>query len=181
MDWSTLIVVAVCVPLLKLILNLVRYLQLRRYLSKYKKWHASRDEKFLESKAQVVKLVRDAGVDDQHLNVSEHVGGGNLRVFKASVLDNFPHFESDMSSAAQRLMREAIGAYRARMIEAFSPIYWVESVLYLPRTVLRYLDLPAEGTGAKIAQLVWWIIGVLLTTALALYTPEIRKFIEGLF
>lgn len=186
MDWfsndvATLVVVVACLPLLKFVLNLVRYLRIKRYLSKYKKWHASRDERFLESKAQVVKLVKDAGVADQRISVSELVGYGSYQVRDASVLDNFPHLRQDMSTAAQRLMREAIGAYRARMLEALSPLYWIESVLYLPRTVLRYLDLPAEGTRAKILQVVWWIVGAVSTTALALYAVEIRTFIEGLF
>lgn len=121
-DWlsgemALLLYVLAALLLLRFIINLVRLLRTKRYLTRYKKWHASRDEKFLEFKAQVVKLVKDAGVDDQRINVSEHVGYGNLRVSQASVLDNFPHLSQDMSSAAQRLMREAIGTYRSRMWE----------------------------------------------------------------
>lgn len=186
MDWfpnelTTLLIVAACLLLLKFVLNLVRYLRTKRYLAKYKKWHASRDEKFLESKAQVVKLVRDAGVDDQHISVSQHVGYGNLQVTQASVLDNFPHLSQDMSTAAQRLLREAIGTYRARMLETFNPLYWLETLVYLPRELLSYLGVPAESLFIKVLQVFWWILGLMTTTALALFRPELRAFIERWF
>ena len=95
-----------------------------------------KEEKFLESRSQVVELVNDAGVSDQNVTMSQPVGYGNLQVRNASVLDNFPHLSVEMSSAAQRLMREATGVYRGRRWQTFNPLYWVEFLIYLPREVL---------------------------------------------
>lgn len=84
MDWFsnevlTVIILIAGLLLLKFVLNLTRFLRTKRYLTKYKKWHSSRDEKFLESKAQVKRLLRDAGVDDARISVSQHVGYGHLQ------------------------------------------------------------------------------------------------------
>ncbi len=177
-DVRIMAVVIVSLLLLKFVLNLARFVRMKRYLEKYKKWHSTRDEKFLESKSQVVRLVRDAGVSDQRISVSEHVGYGNLRVTEASVMDNFPHLSQDMSSAAQRLMREAIGTYRARMRETFNPLYWIEYLVYLPREVLDYLGVPAESIFVKVLQIVWWAIGTILSLLYVVYRPEIRVLIE---
>src|SRR5919107_5355397 len=99
MDWLSAIILFACLLSLKFILNLSRFLRMKRYLSKYKRWHSARDEKFLEPKAQVIRLLRDAGVDDAHISVSQLVGYGHLQVFRASVLDNFPQLDREMSSA----------------------------------------------------------------------------------
>ena len=61
-DVATLIVVIACLLALKFVLNVVRFLRMKRYLRRYKQWHATGDEKFLESKAQVVQLLKDARV-----------------------------------------------------------------------------------------------------------------------
>jgi hypothetical protein len=184
MDWfatdvKTLIVVAACLLLLKFFLNLSRFIRMNRYLRKYKKWHSSRDEKFLESKGQVIRLLKEAGVNDARISVSQPVGPYQLQVIQASVLDNFPQLDRDMSSAAQRLMREAIGIYRARMLETFNPRYWIEFLIYLPREVLGFLGVPAEKLSVKISQLVWWIIATLLSLLVVLYRPEIKTVVSG--
>jgi hypothetical protein len=185
-DWlsnemALLLYVLAALLLLKFIVNLVRLLRTKWYLRRYKRWHSSRDEKFLESKSQVVQLLRDAGVHDGRISVSQPVGYGHLQVTQASVLNNFPSLDSDMSTAAQRLMREAIGTYRARMWETFNPLYWTESLIYLPREVLGYLGVPAESVFVKALQLVWWVIATLLNLLLVLYRPELRAFMESWF
>lgn len=186
MDWlsnevTTLLIVAVCLLLLKFVLNLVRFFRIKRYLTRYKRWHASRDEKFLESKSQVVKLLQDAGIRDHRITVSQPVGYGNLQVIQVSIMDNFPDLSQDMSTPAQRLMREAIGTYRARMLQTFNPLYWIESLIYLPREVLGYLGVPAENIVVRIGQLLWWALTTLLAFLLVVYRPELKAFMEGLF
>lgn len=100
---------------------------------------------------------------------------------KVSVFANFPNSREDFAAPLLAMFLESIGTYRARMLESLNPLYWIEAIVYLPRTVMGYLDLPTKGTGIKILQLVWWIVCAASTTALALYTPEIRTFLEGLF
>ena len=177
----TLLIVAACLLLLKFVLNLTRYLRIKRYLTKYKKWLYSRDMKFLETKAQVVRLLKEADVKDGRVSVSQEVGYGHLQVAQVSILDNFPNLDQGISDGTQRMFYEAIGTYRARMLDTFNPLYWIESLIYLPRELLSYLGVPAESVVVKIGQVVWWILALALTTVLALYRPELRTFVEGLF
>lgn len=182
MDWTILLIVAACVPLLRFVLNFSKYLRTRWYYWRYKKWlSSSQGMKLRESSGQVVKLFKEAGVKDSHVSVAQHIGFGKLSIKEVSVFANFPNSREDFAAPFLAMFLQAIGTYRARMFESLNPLYWIEAVIYLPRTVLCYLDLPAEGTGAKILQLAWWIAGAVSTTALALYAREIRTFIEGLF
>jgi len=182
MDWSTLIVVAACVPLLRFVLNFSKYLRTRWYYWRYKRWlQSSQGMKLRESRGQVVKLFREAGVEDSFVSHAQHIGYGKLSIKEVSVFANFPNSREDFAAPLLAMFLESIGTYRARMLESLNPLYWIEAIVYLPRTVMGYLDLPTKGTGIKILQLVWWIVCAASTTALALYTLEIRTFLEGLF
>ncbi len=174
----TLLVVAACLLLLKFVLNLSKYLRTRWFHWRYKKWLSSHNMKLRESKAQVVKLFRDAGVKDSYVSVANPIGYGQLSVKEASVFDNFPNARKDFAHPILGMFREAIGTYRARMLETFSPFYWLDTLILLPREVLGYLGVPAENVVVKIGQVVWWVAGLLLTTLLALYRPELRALIE---
>ena len=186
MDWlsgdvRTLLIIAACVPLLRFVLNLSKYLRTRWYYRRYKKWlSTSQGMKLRESRGQVVKLFKGAGVEDSFVSVAQHIGYDKLSVKEVSVFGNFPNSRDDFAAPFIAMFLEAKGTYRARMLESLNPLYWIEAIIYLLRTLLGYLDLPAEGTGVKILQLVWWIVGAVSTTALALYAAEIRTFIEGL-
>lgn len=186
MDWlsndvATLIIVAACLLLLKFVLNLSKYLRTRWYQWRYRKWLSSQGMKLRESRAQVVKLFKEAGVKDSYVSVANEIGYGKLSIKEASVFDNFPNSREDFAYAILAMFREAVGTYRARMLETFSPLYWIEAIINLPREVLGYLGVPAESVVVKILQILWWIAGLALTTLLALYRPELKTFIESWF
>ena len=177
-DMVRLLYVLVCLLLLKFVINLVKYFRTRWYLSRYIKWLSSTDAKLLESKAQVVHLLKDAGVEDSYVGVAQPVGWGYLQTSNASVFANFPNERKDFAQVMHSMFREAIGTYRARMIETFNPLYWLEWLINLPREVLGYLGVPAESVLVKILQIVWWAVGAILSLLYVLYKAEIRTFIE---
>lgn len=132
-----------------------------------------------ESRAQVVRLFKGDGVKDSHVSVANHIGYGRLSIKEASVFDNFPNAREDFAYPTLAMFREAIGTYRSRMLEAFSPLYWLETLIHLPREVLGYLGVSAESVFVKAAQIVWWVMGTLLSLLFVLYRPEIRTVISG--
>ena len=56
--------------LLRFIINLSRFLRTKRYLARYHKWLENPDDKLLESRAQVRKLLKDANVSDGYIGVT---------------------------------------------------------------------------------------------------------------
>src|SRR5215217_9479367 len=157
----------------KFINNLSKYLRTRHYLSRYANWLSNPDNKLLESKAQVVKLLKDAGVSDSSFPTAQPVGYGRLATFEASTLTNFPSKTADFAYATNRMFREAIGTYRSRMLETISPLYWIETIIYLPREALAYTGVPPESVVVKVFQLVWWISTTLLAVVWLAFRPEL--------
>jgi hypothetical protein len=169
----------ICVLLLKLVINLSKYIRAKRYLSKYWKWLAKGDTKLLEHKTQVIKILKDAGVEDALIGSVELVGYGYVRTGNASTFENFPNARQDVAHATVRMFHQAIGVYRSRMFETFNPLYWIEAIINLPKQTLVYLGLPSESIVIKIAQLVWWIVGVAFGFVYALYKPELEAAVKS--
>jgi hypothetical protein len=165
--------------LLKLVLNVVRYVRTKRYHSRYTKWVDDPDWKFHEYRAQVVRLLKDAGVEDNHYGVTRGVGHGRTQVANASVLANFPSTRADFVAYTHRMFRQAIGTYRARILETFNPLYWIETILYLPREALKYLGIPPENVFVKLLQLVWWALGTIAAIVYLAYKPEIGAIVRA--
>jgi len=135
--------------LLRFIINLSRFLRAKRYLARYHKWLENPDDKLLESRAQVRKLLKDVNVSDGYIGVTQHTGLNRIQTANVSVIDAFPNTRRDFVQGTNYLFREAIGTYRQRMIDTFNPLYWIETVLHLPKVVLTYLGLPPESVFIK--------------------------------
>lgn len=73
---------------------------------------------------------------------------------------------------------EAIGVYKSRLLETFSPIYWIEFAINLPKKILEYLGIAPESIVIKIFQLIYWIVGAVLGFLYALYKPEIQTLVK---
>jgi hypothetical protein len=167
---------------LKLLINLSKYIQCKRYRSWYLRWLVNRkgELSFVEHRSQVIKLFKDAGISDSCLPTAEFVGYGQIATGDASVFHNFPHNRRDMVVATVRMFDEAVGVYRSRTLEVFNPFYWIEFIINLPKHILSYLGVSSESVVIKILQLIYWIAGVVVGFLIALYRPEIEKFVRDL-
>lgn len=59
-------------------------------------------------------------------------------------------------------LHQARGYYRTRRNESISPVFWIESFLNWPRSLLGYVGINREGTFAKIVQAVVLILEIAL-------------------
>jgi hypothetical protein len=165
---------------LKLLINLSKYIQCKRYRDKYFLWLAGSKKELLlvEHKSQVIKLFKDAGVKDNVVGVAQPLGYGQIQVGGTSVFANFPHRREDIVKFTFNMFGEAIGVYRSRTLEAFNPLYWIEFIINLPKHSLSYLGVSPESVVIKIFQLIYWIAGVVVGFLFALYRPEIEKLVR---
>ena len=58
--------------------------------------------------------------------------------------------------------RTAKGECKARILESFNPLYWIETILNLPRIILGYFGLNQNSVSAKILQCIYWLLVPLL-------------------
>jgi len=78
------------------------------------------------------------------------------------------------------MFNEAIGYYRDRTVEAFNPLYWVETLIYLPRTLLSYIGVNPENVVVKSLQVLYWLISPIVTYLYVAYESQIDNLLNDL-
>lgn len=148
--------------LFRLLTSVSGYIRTKYYERKYMDYLSHKIDSFTEYTAPIVKLFKEANVDDSSVAVADPVGFGYIRTGNASVFQNMAVLRTDVAAMVQRSFKKAIGTYRSRIIECFSPLFWVKYVLYLPSHILEYIGLDANSVTTKIIQVVYWILTPLL-------------------
>ncbi|HSE21376.1 MAG TPA: hypothetical protein VLB68_06940 [Pyrinomonadaceae bacterium] len=175
-----LLYILIAILAIRLILNLSKYIRAKRYHDEYLSWlTVKRTSKLLEKRAQVVGLLKDAGVDDSYVGIAEPVGFMHVQTGNASVFDNFPSAREDMAGIMNTLLLQAIGTFRSRIWQTFNPLFWIEFLIHLPRHTLRYLGVSPDGVVVKLAQLIWWLACAVFGFFYALYKPELEALIRA--
>ncbi len=169
--------VLICI---KLALNLNKLFRTRFMLKKYQKYTSDPNWKFTESIPEIIKLLKSAGISDSQVTYIEPIGYGKIQSGLVSAFDNLGNTRADVVTLFNSKLHQAIGVYRSRAIETINPIYWLEFIITLPKQVLSFLGIPPEATLSKIAQILYWLISVLLSLAYAIFKEEIHQYIRDL-
>ncbi|CAI3596720.1 conserved hypothetical protein [Clostridium neonatale] len=166
----------------KLLSNIYCYVRCKSLQIRYHKWISGNDMNYVTYKSEVIKLFKRANVKDALASVSEKPVPGSLTVGQRSVQNNFPHCSPNHIYSADRMFYEAIGLYRSRFKECFSPLYWIESIIFLPKNILTYINLDSEKTAFKLANVllsfIWWVIIASITIFDIDFENLIAKYIE---
>ncbi len=171
-----LIIVLLAIVSVKLLLNLAKYFRCKRYLSLYFDWLDEKKKvgwKLTEKKPQVMQLFKDSGIGDSFRPHAEPIGYGLIQPAALSVHSNFPSNRKDMVNITVSMFHQAIGTFNARAIEAINPLYWIETIIMLPRAALTYVGIKPEHVSVKILQLTYWIAGVTITALYGFFKPEL--------
>lgn len=157
-------------------MNLSRYIQCKRLLAVYERYIKEPKWTFVENQLQVINLFKGAGVEDSTVTHVEEIGYGNLQSSRPSVFKNMPVRREDIVRITLGMFHRAIGVYRSRMIETINPLYWIETIIFLPRQILNYLGVTPESVIIKIAQLIYWLAAFVF----GIYRFEVEEFVRGL-
>jgi len=103
------------------------------------------------------KLVKRAGLVATSVPVVHNMGYGQLASYSADAMDNVACRQEDIALVVAQSIRSARGVFRTRVIECFSPIYWIELVIFMPKNIFTYLGLGGDSFFLKLFQLLWWI------------------------
>lgn len=108
-----------------------------------------------ESWMEITKLVRQAGIDVVLLSRAPSIGMArttSISILKdLSIAEKLPILES---------IQQSIGYFRARRNETFSPVFWIESLIGWPRSLLGFFGFDSNGTFAKFLQIVVLILEI---------------------
>lgn len=144
--------------LFKLLLNISQYIKAKLFYTGYLKWVKSPNENFKTYKESIKKLFKVAGIKDNSVPHVQPVGFGFVQTNSASVMDNMFVLRKDIVQLMFENFQSAIGVYRSRIFETFSPLYWIECIIFLPEKLFQYLGADSDKLFVKIFQIIWWIL-----------------------
>ncbi len=168
------VIIFIVMVIVKLPINLYKYFLCKQYLDKYNNWLTNTDWQLVQDKSQVIKLFKDANLQDSKFQFEALVGQSHIATGNAWVFDNFPSYREEVVGRTIGYFHQAIGVYRSKSVEVFNPFYWIELIIYLPKHVLNYLGVLPESVIVKIIQLLYWLVSILYL----LYATEINVFIK---
>lgn len=151
-----------CILLYKFLSNLYYYLDCKRLKSIYIAWIRGENNNCMYTKAKVLKLFKRAHIKDAAFFQSEHVGYGQIASYNIQAMSNYPLLNEDHMNYTFRAYDEAIGYFKDEMLNSFNPIYWIDTIIFLPKTILEYIGADTEKVSSKILNVIltaiWWVI-----------------------
>lgn len=160
----------------KIVVNVSALFRLNFYRRKYDDFLSNRITDFNEYAPAIRKLFKDAGIKDAWIPFVQPAGYGMLSKGNASFFSNLATTNGQCVELMIRGLSEAKGSFKGRLLEAFSPLYWANCVIYLPRKILEYLGLDTSGITCRILQIIYW----LCTPLLVLFRDNIYQYIAEL-
>lgn len=72
---------------------------------------------------------------------------------------------------------EAEGVYRQRIFDSFSPVYWIELIIYAPKKLLTYLGFDETKILFKACNIlltfIWWSV----VSIIVFFRPQLQQLI----
>lgn len=174
-------IIAVVILLLvyKLALNITRILFVRKFQDDYLEWlnNPSAGSSLVSRVPKLKSLVKDADITEVYVPHVQHMGYGQAASFKANLLDAIPTSQVDHLSLIISILNKTLGVFQQRIFDTINPLYWITSVLFLPKSIMQYLGVNPDSVITKLLQLVWWLIA---PTAL-IFREQTHLFIRSLF
>lgn len=162
---------------LKLSLNTYNYFRVKKLAKYHMLWLQDKKDNFYTYKSEVLSLFKEAKIKDMMFPASQSVGYGQIANFSASTFGNFPSKRQVIAANVMCMFDDAEGVFRKNIFDALNPLYWIETLIFLPRSLLVYLNLSGEKLSYKLLNIVlsiiWWAAIVLLS----LYKTQLKDFI----
>jgi len=171
-----ILIAFLCLVLFKIINNTVRLIKTKYFWNRYIDWLNDSDNTLYTYKQSIKNLFLHAGMQTLVVPNAAPVGYGQIATYNAEVSENMFIKRNDIVSLTLHLFANTFGVYRSRIIESFSPLYWINFIIFIPKHLLLYIGLDSEKTAYKLLNVVlsaiWWVIlGVI-----AIFGNQLKQF-----
>lgn len=140
----------------------------------------SRD-KLVKVKYEIKHIIEIAGLSSHTIPYTEAVGYGHVATGHAKPSENLLSLREDIAKANFELLEESVSIFRSKLINTFNPMFWVESLVYLPTKVLSFLGVANNKTLVKIFQLLWWLLAFVSALVSIFFNEQFKEWISALF
>lgn len=170
-----------CIMFYKISNNVIYLYQTKKLVKEYFRWlnDNSNYDEIAQHKHLFKQLVKNANISNTYLPTTQPMGYNRLASFKASITENFPSNLTNFAAATNDIFYEMEGVFKSRILETFNPLYWLNLVIYLPKNLVEYFGLSSDNIGSKVLQLIWWLIGIIVTVLIELYPEYLRQLISS--
>lgn len=165
-----------CIFTYRLATNISNLIRINVYRKKYNQYLANQDPDFAENIIPIVHLFKIAGLSDITIPCVRPVGYGKLFEGHASLYKNLNVIQDDIVPGVLLCFSEAVGVFKHRIRETFSPLFWIQCVIFLPQKALAYVGVNGDSVIVKIMQLLYW----LATPCLLIFRDNISQYILSL-
>lgn len=139
--------------------------QTKKYHKIYQDYISEQPEgfNFSRHKPAIIELFKKANLKDFVVSKMEPAGYGMMKTFNIKGFDNIHYGDYEVTQNVLLKFQEAIGVFEQKRKESFSPFFWIESIVFLPKNMINYISPGStEGGLTKVLQLIFWISMVLL-------------------
>jgi hypothetical protein len=169
----------IVILIIKFLINLSRYMQCKSLLKEYENYVVHPSWTLTEKTSHIVRLFKEADIQDAAVGYSEPIGFGKVLTGTVSVFGNISTRTDDVVQRVLRMFHEAIGVYRSRMWETINPLYWIESIIFLPRQLFIYLGVPPESILIKLGQMIYWLLCIVAGVIYGIYKPDVEAVVRS--
>lgn len=142
----------------KFLINLSHYLRIKKLHKYFSDFVEKKRTDMNLYKQEVISLFKKAHIKDVKTPVSEPIGFGQVVNANVSVFSMFPSLRPVFAMESLNMFEEAEGVFRKNMIDCVNPLYWIELILFLPKSLLSYLGLPSEATAYKLLNVLFYLV-----------------------
>ena len=161
----------------KLANNMSLLVRTNYYSKKYDMYIRDIKNGFTQYVPMTTKLFKAADLQECTFTVVEPVGYGKIQTATVSHFINLANRREDVVGATIRCFDQSKAIFKARLIEAFSPLYWIRAVLFFPKQLFTYLGVSADSVFVKVTQVIYWVA----TPLLIAFRDSIYQYIISLF
>lgn len=170
------------VVLLKAVLNIVNAAYLHSRYRLFLDWigddSVEKLKQLRESKTRTIALMKQAGISDMGLPISQPMGFGQVANMTIRMFEQYPSRIKAIASSTAEAFEVAIGTYKGRAIDAINPLYWISLVVYLPTRICSSLGAKADSIPVKILQGLYWLAAAIAGSLLVFAKPAVVAFLR---
>lgn len=179
MEWYYVLLI----PIYKIIINAYHLLRLLHLKKAYSRWLANQMKTLAiaEYRQEFKSLMNTANVEDSTISRTVPTGYGMMANMNLKVFDQFPSRDKNIVYITYYKISEATGVFKSNIVDALNPLYWIQSIIFLPKKILSYLGLNPESVIIKSLQLLYWAVSLTISIINFLYPDMLASYFHHIF
>ena len=115
-----------------------------------------------EHATEIKRRVEKSGIQNPVHSYMDAKGYGYVGQEQISTLDNLLYLNETIQNSAVMILKKARGHFRNEAIKSLNPLFWLETLFFLPKAIVSASGIDASSkladTGLKVTQIIYWLV-----------------------